>query len=611
MVAWSVRPAAAVSRLLQHWLIVPVVGLALLAFYRALYFPLLVDAQGAMAGDYAVSVPNLLAGYYWYLENGVFVLPWFSPGQCGGIPFFADQAVFWFSLPQFLTFIINPVAAMKGSFLVFALAGYLGTYALIRYSFLGSRAAAFVGAILFMFNGFSTMRAVIGHPTFQPFMLMPLMCLAILRPPGRGPANAASNVFRILIFGIVLAVMVQASMFHAVPAVLIGTAMVALTHAAIFGFAWFPAMIATAGGLLASCLAIGKAAALAEFVAIFPRTNYSLPGFGNILDEILFIGRALFLRLPEHAQSHLTNITIAQGQHEFEIGVTAVPLVLTAIAAAQWVRKPPGQRMKRRYLLAWFGIVLLAAVPVLLNFYEPHWTGLLKTLPYFRNSSTLLRWNASFILPAIMIGAIALDRIDLGPRRLPNARSFLATVALAGAMVQTIANSPVDTGQTYQSLPVTNAWAKARQTGHPPMITAIAVSRFDPAQARTRDVNANNAITVGYSHRQCYQAMFGYGNENFPLANLTPRPVMTETGGLLNMKNPACYLFPRDNHCLPGAMFEVGERADLEAFVSWKPFPFVLPNYMKLVLALNQAALIMTLLALGWVGWSLARRRRG
>ena len=101
--------------------------------------------------------------------------------------------------------------------------------------------------------------------------------------------------------------------------------------------------------------------------------------------------------------------------------------------------------------------------------------------------------------------------------------------------------------------------------------------------------------------------MFGYANEALPLANLTPSLVLRETNGLLNLKNPACYLFPRENHCVPGAMFEAKDRPSVEAFVAWKPFPFVLPSYMRWIMLINQAALVGVLLALAGAGWSLWR----
>lgn len=592
----------------RSWAIMLSVAVVLLGLYAWLYLPLLADDRGLMAADYALFLPNFLAGYFWFLENGPWALPWFSPGECGGVPFFADPNVPWFSLPQFLSFLITPVRAVKVTFLIFAVAGFLSAYGLVRVSFGGSVPASLIGSTLFMFNGFYTLRMLVGHLSFHPFMLAPLFCLAVL--PGAGTKNLdwAGSVLRIGVAGLVLAVMLQAGMVHVVPAVLVSTAMVALAHAAMFGGWWRSVGLGCGAIGLGAMLAAGKMVALAAWVGAFPRDNYRLPGYANLVDEFLVIFRALFFAVPDDANSHLTNGTLFQGQHEFEIGVTMVPLLLSCIAVAQYLGARPALRSWRPVLLLAAGLSLLAAIPVALNFYQSDWNALLKTLPYFRNSSNLLRWNAAFILPVIVAGAIAADRIALPWPGPAYRRSIVAAAAIVLAIVQVVVLGRDPGRLFYQSAPVVTAWAAAHRTLHPPAITAIAVSDREYADRRWGNPNANNALTVGYSHRQCYQPMFGYSNERFPLSNLTPSLVFREANGLLNMKNPACYLFSRENHCLPGAMFEIEERPALEAFVTWKPFPFVLPDYMTAVLWVNQIALLATMITMFAAVWSLARR---
>ena len=45
-------------------------------------------------------------------------------------------------------------------------------------------------------------------------------------------------------------------------------------------------------------------------------------------------------------------------------------------------------------------------------------------------------------------------------------------------------------------------------------------------------------------------------------------------GGVLNLKNPACYVFGEANSCAPGDQFLAADTAAAEAFTSYKPFPF-------------------------------------
>lgn len=553
-----------------------------------------------MGGDYALFLPNLLAGFFWYQQNGLWSVPWFSPGECGGVPFFADPNVPWFSVPQMLSFIVPPLMAVWVTVLGFAFAGYGGAYLLVRSAFGRSRTAASIAGALFMFCGFYTARMAVGHFAFHPFMLAPLLCWTIL-PTGKAIGRAAS-VLRVCLAGLMLATMLQAGMVHVVPAVVLSTAMVALIHMAMFGPSARPVWSLALAIGLAALLAAGKMAALAAFVAVFPRDSYSLPGYPSLLDELAMVLRSLFWDVPSDAQSHLGNRTWAQDRYEFELGVGIVPVLLLGLAV---LRGGVRWHLPRGSWLPVAACLLLASIPVLLNWYEPHWNALLKTLPYFRNSSNLLRWNAAFILPVVLLAGLLFDRIVLP---WPRGRAVLAVLALAVTVAASFMRDDVSAGgMAYQPAPIGDAWQQANHVGHPPTITAIAINDRYSGQLRRANLNANNALTVGYSHRQCYQPMFGYANEALPLANLTPSLVLLETNGLLNLKNPACYLFPRENRCLPGAMFEAKDRPAVEAFVAWKPFPFVLPGYMRWIMLINQAALVGMLAAMAGAFWSLWR----
>ncbi len=96
-------------------------GAVALAFaaYLWIFLPLLPADGHGLGADYALHLPNLLAGYFFYLQNGLLAVPWFNPGQCGGVPFIADLNVAYYSLPQFLTFVVDPLTAVRVTFVVF------------------------------------------------------------------------------------------------------------------------------------------------------------------------------------------------------------------------------------------------------------------------------------------------------------------------------------------------------------------------------------------------------------------------------------------------------------------------------------------------------------
>jgi len=128
-----------------------------------MFMPFLPTAIGTMGHDYGFYLPNLLVGYYWFLHNGLTSIPWFSPAQCGGFPYFPDPNVPYISVPQALVLVMSPVRAMQVTFALFALIELCGAYGLMRAGFRTSRAAAVLGATLFVFNGVFIYRVLNGH----------------------------------------------------------------------------------------------------------------------------------------------------------------------------------------------------------------------------------------------------------------------------------------------------------------------------------------------------------------------------------------------------------------------------------------------------------------
>jgi hypothetical protein len=73
----------------------------------------------------------------------------------------------------------------------------------------------------------------------------------------------------------------------------------------------------------------------------------------------------------------------------------------------------------------------------------------------------------------------------------------------------------------------------------------------------------------------CYWPTFGYRLENFPAGPLQLGATLEEAApGVLNVKNPACYVFPRENACVPGDHFRTAQRDDAARFLRYEPFPF-------------------------------------
>ena len=82
-------------------------------------------------------------------------------------------------------------------------------------------------------------------------------------------------------------------------------------------------------------------------------------------------------------------------------------------------------------MLGYSAIFALLVIPLALNIYEPRWNAFLKELPYFRNSSNLLRFFSTYIPVLIVVAAIALDRVKFPAALTSSGAVLIAAMAIA------------------------------------------------------------------------------------------------------------------------------------------------------------------------------------
>jgi hypothetical protein len=530
--------------------------------------------QGGLGSDYAQFLPDLLTGYFWRLRNNFLVIPWFSPAQCGGVPFYTDPQIPYLSVPQFLAFLMPPVEAVQTSILLFAAIGFLGAAQLARNNLSMSRPASLLAGALFLFNNFYAARMLIGHLTFQPFMLTPALAIAIIPKPGtilspRGHAAAAA------IGGIVIAIMIQGGAIHVLPPALLSVAILAVIQA-IPGAPITPPAIRLAAAVAIGCaLSAGKLAAGFAFISNFPRNQYMLPGIPGLFTTAWRALQTLFLGPPSHPETIAVNSNWSLERHEWEYSVSIVPLALMLA----WLCTRLVQPRNINRPAQWLALFLLLALPVVLNWYQPTWNEFLKSLPVLGNSSNLLRWFAAYILPACIGGALALDAIVRAPFRWPVAAAAALGVVATNALTDRSFYGPHGQG-TYQVATIQAAWRTAAKAHAPPPITAIGLM-FDKSGRVITPPNRQDALAYGLSQLLCYEPAFGYNLEHFPIGALHPGPALAISAGNLNVKNPACYVFPHANACTPGDPFPATRLADAKAFLDYRPFPFAKPFWAR------------------------------
>lgn len=567
-------------------MLVLVVGLH--AFVYGRYLP---SAGGHIGHDYGYAFPHLLAGAYWFHQNGPFSIPWFTPALAGGMPFYAHPLDGYFSFPQAAMIAGGPIFAARATLVVFAALGFLGTYSCLRRAFGLSLAASLLGATLFTWNGFFTARMLAGHLGFHSQMLVPLAAYWITRPVPDG-TRARRIVFDALCAGLVFTYMFQAGNFYGLVPAALACAAIAICVALRGG------RIADSGMRLALAIVVviplcaAKLNAALAFVDACPRAGYPLPGAFNEAAAVLLAAQSLFV-FPsvELGRAALVNQQFRLDRHELDYDITWVALVLVLVAA--WTFRHRIRvlvRGKRNIALVACAFAVLL-VPILVNVYSPHWNEFLKHVPIVRNSSNLVRWFVAYVPVFCVLAALGFDALCSSSRR-------STTLAIAAGVLVVVTHVCRDrsyyANQPYSVARIENAWRELRATDRVPPIDRcggeIGADKDDPWPA-----DRNDHLLDGESRIACYEPMFGYQLEWLPVLTLHAGPARARQGDTYNFKNPAGYVFPAENGLRAGDHFHAGQEAELDAFLDYRPFAFEKSARQKAAEVVNLCALAAAL----------------
>lgn len=589
----SARGAAPGQKDLPRWAVLSLSIALLFSYYQIFtpffpYRPLAAPGATLLGNDYSWFLPSMLDSHFWFKVNGLLAVQWFSPAFCGGLPKLANPQDLTYSLPQLFFSLADPIWGLRLTLLACGGLGLTGCYALLRGPFAASRAAALLGGAIFLFNGFFVERLIVGHLSFHAFMLVPWAAFFALRA-GRGARDVWPPDVDLrwavhgALCGILMAYMLCSGMVHLIlPAglFLLGCGLLAaLLRAPSFSLGRFLLGLCAAG---AWALALSAAHLLLSLAYLqhAPRDFYQIPTARHLIDLAAAVFMVLFLDTPdpERLNAILNESKWFLGHHEWAFGVSYVPLLAGAIYLVMKAQRGRPWRQLRlprpagRTVLLLGGLAVLFVLPLLLNLDLPVFQALLKRLPLFRNSSNLLRWLCLYIPFAAVLGALALERSRLSGRLHAGCAAMLVGLVILfnlGARHGDAAQVRFHPGRIVQG------YERVEQGRLVPAVHSIVIAA-DRRGRQMQTLGRNDVMAEGKSQLVCYEPMFGYSLETFPFKTLRPGPALREKNGVLNVKNPACYLFPVENGCQPGDHFRVEQRAAAEAFLRYRPFPFAM-----------------------------------
>ncbi|MBF0625178.1 MAG: hypothetical protein HQL82_10275 [Magnetococcales bacterium] len=575
--------------------------------HHLIFGELFPNDQGKLGHDYSLFLPHLLDGWLWSQHNSLLGIRWFSPSFCGGVPVFANPQNVFHTLTQWLTLWMDPLAAVYATLLIFGGLGFAGTLLLLRGPFGLATPWALIGAVLFQFNGFFSYRLAIGGLPSHSVMLLPLVAFFLLRREDSFP-GWRGQLLNSIPAGLLLTYMFWAASNTQMLPYGLGLMMVMVLQRLARGpdRGWGPWLRLGVAVALTGLLSAPKMHASMALLQQFPRDHYSLPGAKGVAELLWLAFQSLFLKAPSWADTQplLANYFTVLERHEWEYGLTWIALLLLlgggTGALLDWKARPaPAPRS-----WAWAGLLLLLmAIPLAVNLYTPDWNALLKRMPVIANSTTLFRWFAGLMLPLAVLAALAATRLPVLARW-----PWPLALAVAGGVwgIHATTERNFYHQQPYDPNPVVTYYRAAKPVPWTPMIQSIGMT-VNAENKPATGVGSNDGLIRGMSIITCYEPMFGYGLERFPWQPLAPGPVNRVTDGKLNIKNPACYMAPRENQCHPGAHFSSEQWHEALNFMSYKPFAFEPPKGHQAVVAVALTTLAVLAAFLLWV---LASRRQ-
>jgi hypothetical protein len=582
---------------------------AILAAYMFVWRDFLTATM--LFGDFGLSLPGILDQYFWVHSNG-WAVQWFTPGMCGGIPSFPEPQSGQYSLLILLAYFLGPTASVKVAFLVHAWLGFVGAYALCRRGYGLAWEASLIAATLFMFNGFYAYRILVSH-LFYGLMLTPLLALCLLNAFNQtGWIRAmTSTVIAALVFTVYLYSGGLGMVFPFCGGVVLLIALAFTRNSST------PSIVNMARSSVVfvaiSMALIGpKLVAASSFLELFPRDGYRLPGFSSILEMLKSLWLMFFLS-PHDAVAdilaHVSNMQWLLDRHEWEFGVTLVPVVLVLLV----LYKPAvlRTRMRTAAMLWWLPILLLLLAPVAFNYYTPQWSLFLKSIPIVKSSSNMVRYFWIWVVFLCFWPVVFFDAHNwFAPAR----RKWVA-LACISLVVLTFASQNKDyyrIGSTYDPADVEKAFQKVANGEMQPRIRSIGV--LTDAQGNLLvSGDRNKVLAEGISQLFCYQPIFGYGLEKFPFGSMRAGDPFEEVApGQLNFKNPACMVYPQANHCEVGASFTTAQKASLDSFLGYGPYEFALSQRQisANTVAAWAALLLVVFLGVRLIGWLRSTARR-
>jgi len=560
--------------------------LFVLCIHQIIFQNLIIFDNAKVAEEHYLGLPNLVFGKIWYLKNGLFELPHFIVSQGGGIPLYADPQSVYFSIFQILILLnFKLETVLKISFFLFSLIGFFGTYLLLRNLFKFDRYVSVFCATLFIFNGFFVNRYLIGHTALAYYNFLPLYCFLLFSSVltknlyvKKICLISSSIIFSILIFGGAIGIFVKFTYSIFI--------LVLIFYIVYRNFSIFLNLIYSI--LLSLLISLSSISYKIYFYSQFPRVIENTTILNN-LGSFLYTSLTSFFLIPDpffYEKNQASNIKTYLSIGELEFGLSIVSLILLVVFLIKIEKF-----YKKKDIVLYFLLFLAFLLPVFYIVEVSLISNFLSKIPILNATWTRNRWLLVYIFPLIIINAFVIKKIFSG-------KYTLIIIFILIPIFQTLLyhelrnkfypDKSFRAKAVYSIVNLENfSNSLTKET-----VKKLHVKYIEYLEDQNR-LDKNEGFMHNTSKLYSYSPIFGYRLEKLPLENIIKKRAnyfseIKIQNGKYDLFNPICFLFPKENNCIPGDKFTIDQKDNFQKFVNYKPLDFNIPlkqiiaNYVSL-----------------------------
>ena len=562
--------------------------------------------------DYSQFLPDFIFGNIWFVKNFLSI-PWFTPSTCCGVPFFGDPQTMFYSFQQLIFLFFGPITALKIMFLFFSLIGFFGTFFLLNKSFNKNIYISLIAASLFLFNGFFNYRAIIGHVAYLSYVFIPLYCFFLINS-FENKKDKLKSIFYILISSVLFANFIHSGSGPIILIISFSISLVVSIYIYLnekFGIINYLILSLIIGFLISS----SKIVASLSFLSNFPR-EFPPQVFGNYYDYVTGVFQSLFLYpdIIKHNAVIINSLPFKINIHEIEFGITILPLIIFTIFIFN-LKKITFNKLNSKKILALLFIFVIVIFITAINVSENSLGNFLHNLPVVKSTWIHPRLNAAYIFPIIIVSSLLLDKISFNEK---NLKIFTIFCLFIISIQNYNYNKDYYHNQNYSPETLINISQDKDKIKNIKIKNGILL--LDKNKKLVINIQRNNLFAHELSPLACYQPIFGYNLDALPLEKITfdkikkinenlfsyeSNPKLVNNEGKLNFFNPSCFMFPNENNCNPGDLFEKNQINNLERFLNYKPFKF---KMSKLQIIFNYISFISFIITIVYLIYYLVKK---